>query len=467
MRKLLILRCLVFLFLFPGVSAHAQTCSCELEFRHIKDFMEANYAGFKDKVARMTDAGYNRLVRDYLGYSKGPHSTEKCLLIIAGFLDHFKDEHVGVGANFDATKTDSFFVSQRELVNIPERRLLALRNSRTPEGIYYFKHDSSYKIAVIQDKSPLHDYIGVIVSSKLPGWKPGMLKFEGKFINDSVLKGVLYLRNHLPKVEWFWLGRDQIGGDWQREGTVAEKHASYNDEPVTSHKVNQKTLYIKISSFGASNAKRIDSVMAANKDNLSTMPYLVLDLRGNGGGGDFAFSPLLPYLYTNPISGAGADVWSTDSTIAGWKRYLEDPDLPASSRDEINGIIRKMEAAKGTFVNYDPASVDSSLTPLPNPVKVIILIDRGCASATEEFLLAAKQSAKVRLLGQNTSGTLDYSNVLQTKFSCMPYILGYASTRSHRLDSHEGIDNVGIKPDHYLDVTADWISAAVAALMNN
>lgn len=444
--------------------AGAQTCSCEMEFRHIKDFMEANYAGFKDKVAQMSQAGYGRLVKDYLAYSKGPHSTEKCLLIIASFLDHFRDEHVSVGHSFDPTLVDSFFVSQRELINIPERRLRELQKSTTPEGIYYFKHDSSYKIAVIKDKTPLHDYIGVIVSSKLAGWKPGMLKFEGKFINDSVLKGVLYMRNQLPKVEWFWLGKDFIGGDWQREGTVAAQARSFHYEPVASRKLDKNTLYIKIASFGASNAKNIDSIMALNKDNLSSMPNLVLDLRDNGGGSDFTFGSLLPWLYTGPVRNRGADVWSTDSTIAGWRRTLDDPDLPASSRDQVNNIIGMMEAHKGQFVNYNPDVVDSSMTPRPYPSKVFILINRGCASTTEQFLLAARQSAKVKLLGQNTSGTLDYSNVRETKFLCMPYILAYSTTRSRRVDNHEGIDNVGIKPDHYLDLSADWVSAALAAL---
>ena len=206
--------------------------------------------------------------------------------------------------------------------------------------------------------------------------------------------------------------------------------------------------------------------MALNKDNLSSMPNLVLDLRDNGGGSDFAFEPLLPYLYTGPILNIGADVWSTDSTIAGWRRTLDDPDLPASSRDDINKIIGMMEAHKGQFVNYNPDDVDSSMTPLPYPSKVVILINRGCASTTEQFLLAVRQSAKVKLLGQKTSGTLDYSNVRETKFLCMPYILAYSTTRSRRVDDHQGIDNVGIKPDHYLDMSADWISAALAALNN-
>jgi len=437
-----------------------------MEFRHIRDFMETNYAGFKDKAAQMTEAAYSRLVKEYEGYSRGSHASEKCLLIISSFLDHFRDEHVGVRANFDATKSDSILVSQRELINISERKIRELSHSTSHEGIYWFKHDSSYKIAVIQDKTPLHDYIGVIVSSKLSGWKPGMLKFEGKFINDSVLKGVLYMRNQLPKVEWFWLGKDLIGGDWQREGTVAQQ-PSYPYEPVASRKLNEKTLYIKISSFGPANAKNIDSIMALNKENLSAMPNLVLDLRDNGGGADFTYAPLLPYLYTNPIVNRGADVWSTDSTIAGWRRILDDPDLPAAEKEEINQIIAKMEAGKGKFVNYVPENVDSSLTPLPYPAKIIILINRGCASTTEQFLLAARQSGKVRLLGQNTSGTLDYSNVRETRLLCMPYILRYSTTRSQRVDNHEGIDNIGIRPDHYLEVSADWLSAAVAALNGN
>jgi hypothetical protein len=78
-------------------TVHSQNCSCELEFRHIRDFMEANYAGFRDKEARMTESGYNKLVKEYLGYSKGPHSTEHCLLIIRSFLDQFKDEARGGG----------------------------------------------------------------------------------------------------------------------------------------------------------------------------------------------------------------------------------------------------------------------------------------------------------------------------------------------------------------------------------
>jgi hypothetical protein len=447
--------------------AVAQTCTCEMEFRHIKDFMEVNYSGFKDKVAQMTQAGYARLVKDYISYTKGPHSTEKCLLIISSFLDHFGDDHISVRASFDATKSDSFFISQRELISLPERRLRELARSTSPEGIYHSRFDSSYRIAIIQDKTPLHDYIGVIISSKVPGWKRGMLKFAGKFINDSVLKGVLYMKNQLPKVEWFWLQNNSFAGDWLREGTAAQTQPAGQYQPVASRKLSNSTLYIKIASFDPSNAGNIDSVLAVNKSNLSTMPNLVLDLRDNGGGADFAYLPLLPYLYTNPVRTVGTDIWCTDSTIAGWKRMVESTDFPAAEKIAFNKTIALMEAHKGQFVSDNPDYVDSSLARMPNPSKVIILINSGCASTTEQFLLAARQSSKVRLFGQNTSGTLDYSTVRRTNFLCMPYTLGYSTTRSRRLDHHAGIDHVGIRPDHYLDVSGDWIAAAMAAVGGN
>jgi C-terminal processing protease CtpA/Prc len=104
--------------------------------------------------------------------------------------------------------------------------------------------------------------------------------------------------------------------------------------------------------------------------------------------------------------------------------------------------------------------VDSSYQPLPNPKKVLILINRGCASTTEQFLLYARQSSKVILAGEPTQGVLDYSNMRDAPFSCMSYVLRYATTRSRRLDVGEGIDNIGIKPQIKLERNGDWIKQA-------
>jgi hypothetical protein len=443
--------------------AFGQTCNCETEFIHIKNFMEQNYAGFKDKEAEMTKAGYRKLVDDYRGYSKQPHADEQCLLLITQFLDHFKDNHVFVRSNFGNT-IDSPFISRRQVFDISDQKYQELLHSRSTEGVYYFNWDSTaYKIAVIKDISPLHDYIAITLNSKLPGWKRGVLKFEGKMENDTVLKGVLFMRNQLPATQTFVFRGNTIFGDWQRVGTVREKTTgSYI--PVASRKLSDKTLYIKISSFSPSNSKNIDSVLEVNKNALATMPYLVLDLRGNGGGADYTYVPLLRYLYTNPVHNIGVDVLATDANIKGWSNWLNDKDRSEENTRFIQGVITTMEANKGKMININDDQTTTMDKVLPYPAKVAILIDKGCASTTEQFLLWARQSKKVILVGDNTSGTLDYSNKIEAPFLCMPYILQHSSSRSRRLDVGQGIDNVGIPPDHRLTPNDDWIKAAVSVL---
>lgn len=450
---------------FFSTTVLAQDCRCEKEFSYVRDFVEKNYAGFVDKKRQMGEQEYRQLTAQYEKMSKEPGADDKCLLLISGFLDRFRDDHIQIGASFDATRTDTAMVRSRRIVNIAASRIEQLKKSKSAEGVYRFHFDSSYTIAVIKEKHPLYDYAGIIVESKLPTWKKGMVKFYAKSINDSLLKGVLFMRNHMPKVEWFFLGKNSIGGDWQRVGT-SRQSAGSTYVPVASKKLTDKTFYIKISSFSPSNAKRIDSLFKTHQSSLATLPYLVIDLRGNGGGADFAFSPVLPYLYTNPVKNIGVDVLSTEANIAGWKKILEDDDIPEQTRKSIISMIGKMEFEKGKLVNIVGDETDSSFAVMNFPKKVAILIDYGCASTTEQFLLFAKQSSKVIMLGENTQGTLDYSNMREAPFSCMPYILRYATTRSRRLDIGQGIDLEGVKPDHYLKAGTDWIEAAVKMLEN-
>jgi len=445
------------LLLFISFSGYSQDCNCEKEFLYVKGFIEQNYAGFKDKQAQITKTAYDEMSRKFQSLSKS--ATENCLLLIAQYLDSFKDQHIQIGSRFDATKLDSNDISKRPLFKVSNQKLAALSRATGKEGIYVFRHDSSYKIAVIKDSTAVHDYVGVIINSKLPYWKAGQLKFEAKRVNDSLYKGILYMRNHMPKVEYFFFGKNRVGGDWLREGAVWEE-ANYDYTPVAAQQLSSKTLYLKIASFSPSNAKNIDSLLKAHEAALATTPNLVLDLRDNGGGSYFTYAPLLPYLYTQPVKSIGVDVLATESNINGWKVLLDDPEIPEQNKKSIAGIIANMEKQKGGLVNIVSDYVDSSYQPMPYPKKVVVLMNGGCASTTEQFLLFAKQSNKVILVGEPTQGTLDYSNMREANFSCMPYVLRYATTRSRRLDVGEGIDNVGIQPHILLTKNKNWIEEA-------
>jgi hypothetical protein len=452
-------------FLGASLIASSQTCNCATEFTYIKNFMETNYAGFKDKQTLMTKPGYDKLVKQYLGYANVPNSNEKCLLIINQFLAKFKDHHVGIRMNFDAAKLDSAYMAQRQIIPLTDEKIAALRRSTGFEGIYDFHDAAKYKIAVMKDVTELHDYIAVIVSSNLPGWKRGMIKWEGKMVTDSLASGVLYMLNGKPKPEGFYFGKDAIWGDWHREGTTpARPGGKY--EAVASRKLSDKTLYLKISSFAPFNAKNIDSLITTNTDALKTMPYLIIDLRDNGGGSDYTFNPLMDYIYTNPIKSSGASLLSTDANIKGWAAKLDDEDRSEENKNSIRNTIKDLEANKGKWVGSSGDDTITGYKILPYPKKVVILINRNVASTTEQFLIYAKQSSKTIFMGENTSGTLDYSNWVEAPFSCMPYILRYSTSRSGRVDKGEGIDQTGIKPAKYLSPTDDWIKAAQAELEN-
>lgn len=283
--------------------------------------------------------------------------------------------------------------------------------------------------------------------------------------NDSVAQGVLFMRNQMPAVNGFTFKGDEILGDFQRVGTTIKKEQGFDQyEPFSSKKLDNKTLYLKITSFSPSYEKKIDSLLKANEDALKTMPNLILDLRGNNGGTDVSYKPILPYIYTNPVKDIGVDLYATEANIEGWKKNATNPDLSDDERRWYKGAIANMEAHKGQWINWSDDGTFSDFATLPNPSKIVILIDGSCASSAEQFLLDTRQSSKVTLMGQNTAGTLDYSNWVPSPLVCYPYVLRYPTTRSRRIDAGQGIDNVGIKPNRYLNPKEDWIKAAVQEL---
>ena len=450
------------------VSGKAQTCDCGKEFLNIKHTIEKNFSGFSDRLKTIGKKTYDRQVDELSKLTRDKFASDNCILIINKYLGIFKSHHLGFRFTFDPYKTDTDFVNHRPLFTITDKEIERLRTSRTFEGIYNYSYDTSYKIAVIKDPTPLHDYVGVMITSKIPTWKKGMIKLEGKLVNDSVITGLLYMRNHRPKPEGFslWGDNNMLSGDWVREGGVkkefpmaaptGKKYSTIDGERLTSN-----TMYIKIGSFDAGYKPQIDSLLQANDVTLHSTANLILDLRDNGGGSDDSWSGLIPYLYTQPIKSVGVDLLASETTISAYKKLLENEKFSKQTVADINSKIARMEQAKGQWIKGNNDETDSSFTPKLFPKKVLILTNRWCGSSTEEFLLVAKQSSKVILAGENTIGNLDYSNVVTVPFSCYPYSLLYATSRSRRLNIHQGIDNVGIAPKYHLPESADWIKEAL------
>ncbi|MCC8409522.1 hypothetical protein LJ707_11315 [Mucilaginibacter sp. UR6-1] len=231
--------------------------------------------------------------------------------------------------------------------------------------------------------------------------------------------------------------------------------ADNNDKPGSKTNISKpdsNTLLIRLPSFVWDEKKNIDSVIQAYSKQLKEIPNWIIDLRGNDGGTDYAFSAVLPYLYTNPIQIKPDEYRSSKGNIEVLEENLKDDDLSKEAKSLINNLIGLMKANPDGFVN--PSGKENFEIKLDTvhkyPSKVAVLIDRNTASSAESFLIIAKQSKKVKVYGENSAGTLDYANTQYFDIPCKDLNLVIPISRSKRLPEHP-IDNIGILPDVKLD----------------
>lgn len=212
--------------------------------------------------------------------------------------------------------------------------------------------------------------------------------------------------------------------------------------------LDAETVLFRLPSFEWPETQKIDSLTTIVRKEFKETPYWIIDIRGNEGGTDYAFSNLLPFLYTNPIVIMPDEYWSSKGNIDILKDNLKANDLPADGKKFLNNVIKLMESNIGDFVN--PSGKDKFVTNLDSiyayPKKIGILIDRNSKSSAESFLLRAKQSKKVTIFGENSAGSLDYANTQFFNLPCKTFNLVIAISRSKRLPLHP-IDNIGITPD--------------------
>ena len=168
----------------------------------------------------------------------------------------------------------------------------------------------------------------------------------------------------------------------------------------------------------------------------------------------------MPIVYTDPVHGIGVDVLATDDNIKAWSVLLDDKYVTGWTRYRIQNNIAEMKRHPNQFISVTSDGTTKLPGVRPFPQRIAVLMDGVCGSTTEQFLLEAAQSRKVVLMGQHTAGILDYANVREHPFDCLPFTLNYATTRSRRIDQGKGIDNVGIQPAIVLSDEVDWVEAA-------
>ncbi|QHS55145.1 hypothetical protein GWR56_06185 [Mucilaginibacter sp. 14171R-50] len=270
---------------------------------------------------------------------------------------------------------------------------------------------------------------------------------------------VNYFKDHHLRVQLDWRYREKYPEQIkQLDKLFAAKQTLPGsgeklDSQTSIKQFNANTILIRLPSFEWSEKKIIDSLFKAHQESLKTAPNWIIDVRGNGGGTDYAFNALLPYIYANPINIKPDEYRSSKDNIALLEGNLKDPDISGQAKEFLRNVISLMKLHPNQFVN--PSGKESFEIKYDSvyqfPQKIAILIDRNSASSTESFLLTAMQSKKVKVYGENSAGILDYGSYQYFDIPCADLNLVIPIARSKRLPQYP-IDNTGIAPNVKIDV---------------
>ena len=212
-------------------------------------------------------------------------------------------------------------------------------------------------------------------------------------------------------------------------------------------RLSPRTIMIRVPDFRPEHAGRFAALLAQHHDEIRATPHLLVDLRGNAGGGDSVYAPLMAYLYTRPITSVGAEVRNTGRNLAEWRHILADGKLDADTSAFLESFLKRAAATKAKWVPMDERGFSITTFPqvYPLPHRVGILTE-GAGSSGDQFVIDARSSSKVTLLGAPTAGIIDYSNVVTATAPSGDFELAWPISRSMRLPQ-EPLDGTGVPVD--------------------
>ncbi len=454
------------------LTAYSQNdCDCSKTLKQVIQKVENEYPGFNLKTK---DAiSYNGYKNHIIDLAKNINEND-CYDIMKKYTDYFRDGHLIIVDKREDNENSGVIKTETINFNIADFEKYLTKSNDGIEGVWT---SDSYKVGVIKQDD--NNYIAFIISSKNDNWKQSEIKFELKKNGNAVY----YVGNHKQKSDNYSIIENSIIYFKKTKAAFVKEQPlpALSKERITRElnelegffvkAISEKTLLLRISSFDYSYTKRIENLVETNKRLLEHYDNLIIDVRGNGGGTDYSYRPILKYIYTNPVRHLSGEYLVTQTLIDGLSNWVETADKKKYAEEiiDIKNDLKRMEGKIGQFIAYDPEAnfgYTKQDTIYPYPKNVVILANEKSASSTEKFILDAKQSKKVKILGTPTYGAVDYVSVREFKLDCENYTLYMPTIRMMRLPDYP-LDNIGIQPDIYMDeYVEDWIKFAQKFLEN-
>ena len=303
-----------------------------------------------------------------------------------------------------------------------------------------FKDDLDFTIAEVE-----YNYVGysMLTDSELAQYDSMKVA-----VRDSVDAGVY---SDFDGVGHYlaWFQQRHLRTCWDAHNHLWKESVDYAasfpyDPKAVSCKVDDDTWLIRFPS--CSGDPEMEWIAQSIKDyQESGCQYLIIDIRGNGGGSDGYFEPYLALLYDTPAVLDGMDFFYTKRNFREMSRYVR-----GWMRQLAKGKDRSKERVLWTMAEQFDIQYPS-VSALP--VAAALIIDSGVASSGEQMVLDIRASSKrTTVYGRdNTYGVLDISNCTQVELPFSKHFILIPVTVSRRLPDH-GIDKTGIAPDVRMDI---------------
>lgn len=226
----------------------------------------------------------------------------------------------------------------------------------------------------------------------------------------------------------------------------------YSPKPV-SCKVNDNTWLIRVPSCNGQNPTYEWLKDATGQYLASGCSNLIIDIRGNTGGGDEIWQPVGPLLFDHkPASPEYTLFRNTQKNLGFYKRILsEHPD------DEIaQMLIDNCNKSQDELVRIDDDEEEETFPISSLPRKAAIVIDKNTASAAETLVRFAKMccdTIRTKVYGkENTWGAQYSGNIIGTPLPNSQIWVYYPTCISSLFLVGDSNGSSGLSPDVRIDL---------------
>jgi hypothetical protein len=478
---------------YSSLYAQKPTCACEKDFNFIVDYLEKNLPAYVDNVTDKNRTEYEQLKRDILQSMRAhPNPDGICFFFLKNYIQFFNDNHLGIEVSSEVIdenspeaiqkfKTSDIF-QKRERVALDSAKIYAYlaQSTDTLEGIY---QNEVYQFALLRNQNDFRDYYGIITQSKTPLWERGQVKLELKKMPKGDFQSLLYMRNHNLQYTQSAPMQNPILSIFTGASKVfpttqgAIKYTNVVTPPEGDwfqfKELNDSTSYVHIKTFDGSLFSKFDSAYQVIVPKIKQKPYLIIDIRDNGGGSDRCWNELAKLIYTQPFKSDVTFAYATPDII---QRYEEQyAKIKAEEQKYSAKTVKYMEeriallknAKSGTFVSASKKSGKPETYKFDKvekmPQKVVLMFNRNSASAAEGLILVGLNSRKTITFGENSGGYIAYGNIMPVK-TPSGYTLRAATQKTPNRVKYE---KTGIPPQIRAQANEDWLIQAQRLLFKS